>query len=203
MKKAGKKAEEETDRMICDEGETSRHMSSDHEKQETVEAIPNVRISFLINDNRNFETCLKLILVCYLFQVISGTLPEKNMEPMFQEPHQAEKYFPFSTYQSSISENEMEVSLSNSGFYDSESGHIDMQSPFETIEEENQFIDSMLNDGYFVNSEKIRHTFVNGLVQSESLRMIYYGSRDTDAELVSTSVNIFFDTFRSSVFFIL
>jgi hypothetical protein len=53
MKKAEKKAEEETDRMVCDEGEPSRHMSSDHENQETVEGIPDVRISFLINDTRN------------------------------------------------------------------------------------------------------------------------------------------------------
>jgi hypothetical protein len=118
------------------------------------------------------------------------------MEPMFQEPHQAEKYFPFSsTYQSSISENEMEVSLSNSGFYDSESGHIDMQSSFETMEEENQFINSMLNDGYFVKdndmySEQRRHTFASFPVQSESLRMIYYGSSGTNAELVSMPVNI-------------
>ncbi|KEH18539.1 putative transcription factor NAM family [Medicago truncatula] len=167
MKKAEKKAEEEIDRMICDEGEPSRHMSSDHENQETVEGIPDV---------------------------ISGTLLEKNMEPMFQEPHQAENYFPFSTYQPSISENENEVSLSNSGFYDSESGHIDMQSPFETIEEENQFINSMLNDGYFVNSEKIRHTFVNFPVQSKSLRMIDYGSSDTDAELVSKPCRNVLDT---------
>jgi hypothetical protein len=53
MKKAEKKAEKEAETDICDEGEPSRHMSSDHENQETVEGIPDVRISFLINDTRN------------------------------------------------------------------------------------------------------------------------------------------------------
>lgn len=54
MKKAEKKAEKEADTDICDEGEPSRHMSSDHENQETFEGIPDVRSSSLINDNRNF-----------------------------------------------------------------------------------------------------------------------------------------------------
>jgi hypothetical protein len=48
MKKAEKNIEEEPDTMICDEGESSRHMSSDYENQDTLEGISNVRSSSLI-----------------------------------------------------------------------------------------------------------------------------------------------------------
>jgi hypothetical protein len=49
MRKAETKAEEEADIMICDEGEPSRHMSSDYENQETVEGIPDVSRASLID----------------------------------------------------------------------------------------------------------------------------------------------------------
>lgn len=55
MKKAEKKAEKEAEADIHDEGEPSRHMSSDHESQEIFEGIPDVRSSSLVNDDRNFE----------------------------------------------------------------------------------------------------------------------------------------------------
>jgi hypothetical protein len=40
------KAEEETDTMICEEEEPSRHMSSDYENKETLEGISNVSVVF-------------------------------------------------------------------------------------------------------------------------------------------------------------
>nr|QSD99817.1 NAC family transcription factor [Melilotus albus] len=168
MKKAEKKAEEEIDTVICGEGESSRHMSSDHENQETFEGIPDV----------------------------SGTLPEIGMESMFQGPHQAEEYFPFSIQQSPISENEQEIPIPNSRLHDAYFGNenIVVQSPFQTLEEEDKFVNSMIIDGEFVTSEKRRHTFVNSPVHSESLRMIYYGSSDTDAEVVSTPCGDILDT---------
>jgi hypothetical protein len=49
MRKAETKAEEEADIMICDEGEPSRHMSSDYENHETVEGIPDVSRASLID----------------------------------------------------------------------------------------------------------------------------------------------------------
>ncbi|CAK8560555.1 unnamed protein product [Lathyrus sativus] len=161
MKKAEKKTEEEADIMICDEGEPSRHISSDCEIQEAVKGIPDV---------------------------ISDPLPEMNMESIFQEPHQAGRYIPFSTQQSLISENEQEVSVSNFRFPNAYFGNenIDFQSPFETIEEEEKFVNSMLIDREFVSSEKRRQTFVNGSIESESLRMVYYENSDADVEVVST-----------------
>ncbi|GAU33578.1 hypothetical protein TSUD_359560 [Trifolium subterraneum] len=158
------KAEEEADIMICDEGEPSRHMSSDYENQETVEGIPDV---------------------------ISGTLPEINMESIiFQAPHQAENYYPFSTQQNSISENVPEVSIPNSQLHNAYFGNVNTvdQSPFETPEEEDMFVNSMFTSGEFITSENKKHTFVNSPVRSESLRMTYYESSDTDAEVVSTPI---------------
>jgi hypothetical protein len=132
-------------------------------------------------------------LFCICFQVISGTLPTINMESIFQAPHQAENYYPFSTQQSSISENEPEVSIPNSQLnaYFRNVNIVD-QSPFQTPEEEVMFVNSMLTDGEFVTSENRRHAFVNSPVRSESLRMAYYESSDTDAEAVSTPVNIYY-----------
>lgn len=137
-----KKAEKEADTDICDEGEPSRHMSSDHENQETFEGIPDVS---------------------------DDTSPEINMESIFQA---AEKYLP------SISENEQEVSIPNSPLHDAyfRNDNIIVHSPFETIEEEDKFVNSMIIDG----------DLDNGHVQTESLKMVYYGSSDTDAEVVST-----------------
>ncbi|XP_024628247.1 NAC domain-containing protein 69 isoform X2 [Medicago truncatula] len=144
MKKAEKKAEKEAEADIHDEGEPSRHMSSDHESQEIFEGIPDV----------------------------SETLPEINMESIFQA--QEENFFPFSPQQSSISENEQEVSIPNSRLHDAyfRNDNIIVQSPFKTIEEEDKFISSMIIDG----------DLDSGHVQSESLKMVYYGSSDTDAE---------------------
>ncbi|KEH18545.1 NAC transcription factor-like protein [Medicago truncatula] len=121
MKKAEKNTEEELDTMICDVGESSRHMSSHYENQETLEGISNV----------------------------SSTMPKIRMESIFEEPYQADKYFPFSTQQSSIYENEREVYFSNSQFQGDYFRNEDMviQSPFETNEEENNFINSMIVDG--------------------------------------------------------
>lgn len=48
MKKAEKNGEDETDTMICDEGEPSRPLSSDYENQETVEGISDVSSGSLI-----------------------------------------------------------------------------------------------------------------------------------------------------------
>lgn len=48
MKKAEKKTEEEADIMICDEGEPSRHISSDYENGQAVEGIPDVSNVLLI-----------------------------------------------------------------------------------------------------------------------------------------------------------
>lgn len=48
MKKAEKKPEEEADIMICDEGEPSRHISSDYYENQVVEGIPDVSNSFMI-----------------------------------------------------------------------------------------------------------------------------------------------------------
>lgn len=116
-----------------------------------------------------------------------------NMESIFQAPHQADRYFPFSTQQSSIFENEQEVSFQNYRFPDAYFGNenIVVQSPFETIEEENKFIKSMFIDGEFVTSERRRHAFVNGPTESESLRRVYYQSIDSNVEVVSTPVNIY------------
>lgn len=47
-KKAEKNTEEELDTMICDVGESSRHVSSHYENQETLEGISNVRSLSLI-----------------------------------------------------------------------------------------------------------------------------------------------------------
>jgi hypothetical protein len=106
---------------------------------------------------------------------VGDTLPEINMESIFQA--QAEKYLP------SISENEQEVSIPNSPIHDAyfRKDNIIVQSPFETIEEEDKFVSSMIIDGDLDNAH----------VQSESLKMVYYGSSDTDAEVVSMPVNIY------------
>jgi hypothetical protein len=139
-------------------------------------------------------------LFCICFQVISGTLPAINMESIFQAPHQAENYYPFSTQQSSISENEPEVSIPNSQLnaYFRNVNIVD-QSPFQTPEEEVMFVNSMLTDGEFVTSENRRHAFVNSPVRSESLRMAYYESSDTDAEVVSTPYGSLMDTSTASL----
>jgi len=162
MKKAVKNTEEEPDTTICGEGESSRHMSSNYENQETTEGISNVRSLSLIEifkmKSRSctfpHETGSKLILVLYLCQVISGTLPEINME--FEEPYQADNDFPFSTQQSSIYENEPEVYFSNSqsqgAYY--KYGDIAIRSPLEIIEEESNFLNSLFNDGDFVTRHK-------------------------------------------------
>lgn len=104
---------------------------------------------------------------------MSETLPEINMESIFQA--QEENLFPFSPQQSSISENEQEVSIPNSRLHDAyfRNDNIIVQSPFKTIEEEDKFISSMIIDG----------DLDSGHVQSESLKMVYYGSSDTDAEV--------------------
>lgn len=141
-----------------------------------------------------YSILVELILKTYLFQVISDPLPEMNMGSIFQEPHQSDRYFPFATQQSLISENEQEVSVPNFRFPDAYFGNenINFQSPFETIEEEDKFINSMLIDREFVTTEKRRHAFVNGSIQSESLRMVYYKSSDADVEVFSTPpVNIY------------
>jgi len=74
------------------------------------------------------------------------------MESIFEEPFQADKYFPYSTQQSSIYENEPEVYFSNSQFQGAyfRNEDINIQSPFETIEDENNFVNSMFIDGDFV-----------------------------------------------------
>ncbi|WJX92383.1 hypothetical protein P8452_74031 [Trifolium repens] len=92
------KAEEETDTMICEKGEPSRHMSSDNENQETLEGISNV----------------------------SGTLPKINMEStMFEAPYQVERYLPFSTQRSS---NEQNVSITNSQLHDAYFGNVNINT---------------------------------------------------------------------------
>lgn len=125
MKKAEKNTEEEPDTMIRHEGESSRHMSSDYENQETAEGISNL---------------------------IGGTLPEINRESIIEEPYQADNDFPFSTQQSSIYENEPEVYFSNSqsqgAYYTYED--IAIRSPLEIIEEERNFLNSLFIDGDFV-----------------------------------------------------
>jgi hypothetical protein len=95
-----------------------------------------------------------------LFQVINGTLPDINMESIFEEPYQADKYFPFSTQQSSIYENGLEVYFSNSQFQGAyfRNEDIVIQSPFETIEEENKFVNSMFVNGDFITSENSRQS---------------------------------------------
>ncbi|XP_045789452.1 NAC domain-containing protein 69-like [Trifolium pratense] len=175
MRKAETKAEEEADIMIYDEGEPSRNLSSsDHENQETVEGIPDV---------------------------ISGTLQEINMQSIFQAPYQAENYYPFSTQQSSISENEPEVLIPNLQLHNAYFRNVNKvdPSPFKTPEEEDTFVNSMLTDGEYIASEKRKHTFINSPVRSESLRMAYYESSDTDAEVVSTPYGSIMDTSMASL----
>nr|QSD99822.1 NAC family transcription factor [Melilotus albus] len=132
MKKAQKNTEVEADALTWDEGEQSIHMSLDYENQETVEEIPDV----------------------------SGTLPEINMESIFEEPYQVDNYFPFSTRQCSIYENEPGGSFSNSEFQCANFRNEDIviRSPFETIEEENKFVNSMFVDRDFVTSENSRQS---------------------------------------------
>ncbi|KAJ1408344.1 NAC domain [Sesbania bispinosa] len=166
MKKAEKKAEGGTDAMICNEGEPSRHIASDYENEATAEGIPDV----------------------------GGTLPEMNMESIFQEPHQAENYFP-SNQQSPVGI-EQEASFPNSPLLNAyfRNENSSMQTPLETTEEEDEFVNSILVDGNFFITEERRNAFVNSSTQSESLRRVYYESSDTDAEVASALCGNILDT---------
>ncbi|XP_061340888.1 NAC domain-containing protein 62-like [Gastrolobium bilobum] len=155
MKKAEKKDGEGTDALMRDEGEPSRLMASDCENQATAEGNADV-----------------------------GTLPEMKMESIFQAPLQAEN-FP-STQKSPIGIAQ-EASFPNSPCLNaySRNENSSVQTPFETAEEEDEFLNSILADEDFFIIEERRHAFVNESTQSESLRRVYYESSDTDAEVVS------------------
>ncbi|KAJ1419742.1 NAC domain-containing protein 69 [Sesbania bispinosa] len=102
MKKVEKKAKGGTDAMICDEGEPSRHTTSDYENEATTGGIP----------------------------YVGGTLTEVNMESIFQYPHQAENYFP-SNQQSPVGieqEASIPYSLLLNAYFRNENNS--MQTPF-------------------------------------------------------------------------
>ncbi|XP_027334670.1 NAC domain-containing protein 105-like [Abrus precatorius] len=164
MKKDGKRDERGTDALICDEAEPSRNMASDYENQVTSEGIADV----------------------------GSTLPEMSMDTIFQAMQQAEIYF--SQEQHSPIAIEQEAFFTNSPFHDDayfRNENIITPTPFETIEEENEFISSMLVDDVFViNKEDKEHAFVNSSTQSKSLKRVHYESSDTDAEVISALVKI-------------
>lgn len=135
------------------------------------------------------------MLVLCLFQV-GGTLPEMTMESIFQQPfHSSSQHSPIGI--------EQEASFTSSPFlnayfrnennlnacYGNES--CGMQTQFETTEEEDEFVNSMLVDGDIFIREEKGHAFVNGPSKSESLTRVYYESSDTDAEVVSALVKIY------------
>ncbi|KAF7843718.1 NAC domain-containing protein 69 [Senna tora] len=63
-------------------------------------------------------------------------------------------------------------------------------APFETTEEEEEFVSSLfVNDDVFSREETRHDAFVvNDSTPSESLKMVYYESSDTDAEVVSVRI---------------
>ncbi|XP_027334671.1 NAC domain-containing protein 62-like [Abrus precatorius] len=152
MKKDGKKDEKGTDAWICDEADPSRNMASNYENQVTSEGVADV----------------------------GSTLPEMSMDTIFPAMQQAEKYFP--QEQLSPIAIEQKASFTNSPFHYNayfENENIIIQTPFETIEEENDFISSRLVDDVFViNKEDKEYVFVNSSTQSKSLKRVHCKSSE-------------------------
>ncbi|XP_027334669.1 NAC domain-containing protein 89-like [Abrus precatorius] len=96
-----------------------------------------------------------------------GAFPDINMERIFDEIHQTPLFSP--------------------------PVQLDMQTPFETTEEEDDFFNSIWAHENFT-SEESKHAFVTSSTQSESLRRVFNESSDTDAEVVSTMHGNIVDT---------
>ncbi|XP_027334668.1 NAC domain-containing protein 105-like [Abrus precatorius] len=101
-----------------------------------------------------------------------GAFPDINMERIFDEIHQTQLFSP-PVQQSPIG--------------------IDMQTSFETTEEEDDFFNSIWAQEN-ITSEERKHAFVTSSIQSESLRRVFNESSDTDAEVVSTMHGDIVDT---------
>ncbi|XP_054779761.1 NAC domain-containing protein 62-like isoform X2 [Prosopis cineraria] len=146
LMKKPEKAEGRTDALICDEGEPSRYMSSDHENLASETTIPNTE----------------------------HPVDEVDLSPLHFSPivNEQEFSFPFSPRLNSYTGND-----------DSS-----INLPFETTEEEeenaDEFVNSILADEEIFQSEGVGHAFVHEFTPSEALRKVYYGSSDTDAEVV-------------------
>ncbi|KAK7389722.1 hypothetical protein VNO78_25000 [Psophocarpus tetragonolobus] len=112
--------------------------------------------------------------------------PGTDMDEIFQAVDQAEKLFP-PAQQSQIGielDEFFPKSPSLNACFRNE--NINMQTPFEVTDEEDELVNSFwVDDEEFVINEERRHCFVNSSTQPKSLRRVYNANSDIDAEVVS------------------
>ncbi|KAK7294566.1 hypothetical protein RJT34_17455 [Clitoria ternatea] len=152
------------DAVVSDEGQPSRNMGSDNENQATPEGI-----SYL------------------------DTLPETDMETMFQARDQAVYLPPIPQSPIVI---DQEASFTNSttpyAYFRNENNFL--QTLFEIAQQE-EFLNSIMADENFVFNEESVQTFANSSTQLESSKRVYFESSDTEAnaEVVSEMVKIYYN----------